>query len=72
MREIIEKFGWKKVQWSNDVFFLERMLLWLPIDRSETIITSENNYGNVLFKGLLETEPEIEFITNLLTKTDEN
>jgi len=64
------ELNWIQVDWNKFVYQNDRMLLWLPIDRVETIITALNNYSETYFKGIIETKEEIEFITNLLTKKE--
>lgn len=62
------QLDWIQVDWNKYVYYNQRMLLWLPIDRDETIITALNNYSNIYFRGIIDTREELEFITNLLTK----
>lgn len=65
--DILFKLGWKST-WDSNNWVLDNLLLWIPVDRKETIITSVNNYKNTLFKGIIETEEEITNVTKLLTK----
>lgn len=62
------QLDWIQVDWNKYVYYNQRMLLWLPIDRDETMITALNNYSNIYFRGIIDTREELEFITNLLTK----
>lgn len=66
----LQELNWTQVDWNKFVYQNDRMLLWLPIDRVETIITALNNYSNVYFKGIIETKEEITFITEILTKKE--
>lgn len=66
----LQELNWTQVDWNKYVYQNDRMLLWLPIDRVETIITALNNYSNVYFKGIIETKEEITFITEILTKKE--
>ena len=66
----LQELNWTQVDWNKYVYQNDRMLLWLPTDRVETIITALNNYSNVYFKGIIETKEEITFITEILTKKE--
>lgn len=66
----LQELNWTQVDWNKFVYQNDRMLLWLPTDRVETIITALNNYSNVYFKGIIETKEEITFITEILTKKE--
>lgn len=70
MDKFLHDLGWKQVDWNKDVYTLNRMLLWLPSGRNETIITAVNNYSEVYFKGIIDSDEELQFVTNILTKTD--
>lgn len=65
--DFLDKLGWE-VTWNENIRKLDNLLLWLPIETKYTLITSVNNYSNTLFKGYIESNQELEFITNLLTK----
>lgn len=65
----LQELNWIQVEWNKYVYQSNKMLLWLPYGQDETIITSLNNYSNVFFKGIIDTKVELEFITNLLTKS---
>lgn len=62
------ELDWIQVDWNKYVYSNNKMLLWLPIDRDETLITALNNYSNIYFKGIIDDRSELEFITKILTK----
>lgn len=66
----LQELNWTQVQWNKYVYSNNKMLLWLPFGRDETIITSLNNYSNIYFKGIIDIKEELEFITKLLTKEE--
>ncbi len=65
--EILDKLGWSPT-WDSHQWVFGNLLLWLPDDCDYTLITSLNNYKNTLFKGVIESEEEITFLTKILKK----
>lgn len=54
--------------WDSKSWILGNLLLWLPNDCDYTLITSVNNYADIRFKGIIETEEEFITIIKILKK----